>query len=198
MLKPKGARWIYVLAHGAGAGMGHPFMEGVAQALARRGVATWRWQMQYLTEGRRPDTPARVIPEVRAAVAAARKAAPRLRLVAGGKSFGGRMTSAAEAESPLGVEGLVYLGFPLHPDGKPATTRAAHLPQIAIPQLFVSGDRDGLAELSLLRPIVASLAKSKLSIIAGADHGFAVAKRSGRDALAEIADTVRAWLDTLP
>jgi predicted alpha/beta-hydrolase family hydrolase len=194
--RPPGARWLYVLAHGAGAGMDHAFMAGIAGALAARSIATLRWELSYMTAGRRrPDPPAAAVADVRAACALARHLAPDLRLVAGGKSFGGRMTSTAIAEQPEPrVERLIFLGFPLHPAGKPAVTRATHLFAVKIPMLFVQGDRDALAELPLLTPIVAQLPAATLRIVAGADHAFAVPRRSGRDALAEIADTVASWL----
>jgi predicted alpha/beta-hydrolase family hydrolase len=197
-VRPPDARFLYVLGHGAGAGMRHPFMEAMARALAARSIATWRWQMRYLTEGRkRPDPAATVVAEVRAAVAAARAAAPDLRLVAGGKSFGGRMTSTAESEAPLDVDGLVFLGFPLHPEGKPSTKRADHLDRVSVPMLFVSGDRDRLADLTLLSPIVASLPRATLQVVRGADHGLGVPKRSGRDGVSEAAVAIAGWLDVL-
>jgi predicted alpha/beta-hydrolase family hydrolase len=197
--RPPGARWLYVLAHGAGAGMRHPFMAGVAAALAARSIATLRWELSYMTAGRRrPDPAATAVAEVREACALARALAPDLRLVAGGKSFGGRMTSTAIAEtSEPGLEGLVFLGFPLHPPKKPGITRADHLAAVKPPMLFVQGDRDELAEMALLRPVVAALPRATLHVIEGADHGFAVSKRSGRDSIAEITDAVTSWLARL-
>ncbi len=197
ILRPRRAFALYVLAHGAGAGMRHPWMEAIAQALAARRVATWRWEMPYLREGRkRPDPPAVATAAVREAVAAARRAARGLPIVAGGKSFGGRMTSTAEADAPLGVRGLVFLGFPLHPANAPATKRADHLDRVKVPMLFVQGDRDALAELPLLAPIVERIG-ADLRVIEGADHGFAVPRRSGRDPIAEVADAVAGWLAAL-
>ena len=201
--RPAGARWLFVLAHGAGAGMNHPFMADVARALAARGVATLRWDFPFMAAGKkRPDPPAVAVAAVRAACAAARERAPDLRLVAGGKSFGGRMTSTAlaEAAEPR-VEGCIFLGFPLHPAKQPATARAEHLARVNVPMLFVQGTRDALAEPALLRPVVASLgSRALLHEIEGADHGFAVPARSGRDTAAvisQIADTVDAWLARL-
>ena len=202
--RPPGARWLYVLAHGAGAGMRHPFMAGIAEALAARSIATLRWEFDYMAAGRRrPDPPAALIAAVRAACAAARELAPDLRLVAGGKSMGGRMTSRAiaEAAEPR-VEGLVFLGFPLHPAKQPGTSRADHLREVHLPLLFVQGTRDALAEPALLRPIIDSLgSRATLVEIDEADHGFSVPRRSGRDTsgvMAEIADALVAWLDLLP
>lgn len=197
---PPGARWLYVLGHGAGAGMRHAFMADVAAALAARGVATLRWEMAARTAWRgRPDPAAVVVEEVRAAIAAARALAPGLRLCAGGKSMGGRMTTTAlAARAEPDVEAVVLLGFPLHPANQPATTRAVHLPQVEAPMLFVQGTRDALADLTLLRPIVASLGpRATIHEIDGADHGFAVLRRSGRtdaEVLEEIARTVTDWL----
>lgn len=217
--RPPGARWLYVLGHGAGAGMRHPFMAAIAGALEARAVATLRWEFDYMAAGRkRPDPPAQLHAAVRAACASARELAPDLRLVAGGKSMGGRMTSNAIAagaaqRGPGGrlygagapeprIEGLVFLGFPLHPAKQPATTRADHLREVRLPMLFVQGSKDALAEPELLRPIVAALgARATLHEIVGADHGFAVLKRSGRDpsgVISEIADVIVAWLERLP
>lgn len=200
LLRPEGARWLYVLAHGAGAGMRHAFMTAIAEALAARGIATLRWEFSYMAQGRkRPDPPAQLVAAVRAACAAARELAPDLRLVAGGKSMGGRMTSTALAAAPEArIEGLVFLGFPLHPAKQPGTTRAAHLRDVPVPMLFVQGTRDALAEPELLRPIVRELGeRATLHEIEGADHGFAVPRRSGRtaaDVLAEIARVIDEWL----
>lgn len=206
LMRPDGARAGYVLAHGAGAGMDHPFMEAVATALAERGVATVRYQFPYMEAGkRRPDRAPLAQATVRAAVDAARTALPGLRLFAGGKSFGGRMTSQAAAESPLpGVAGLVFLGFPLHPSGRPATDRAAHLAGVSVPMLFVQGTRDALADLALLRPVLQDLGdRAALHVVEGGDHSFHVLKRSGRtddevlDSLAEAgSDWMRAQLGT--
>ncbi len=191
---------LLVLAHGAGAGMSHPFMTSVADLLAERGVSTLRFQFPYMEAGsKRPDRPATAHATIRAAVAKAAKLAPAVPLFAGGKSFGGRMTSQAQALDPLpGVRGLVFLGFPLHPAGKPLVARAAHLTDIDIPQLFIQGTRDALAEPALLRKVVKRLgARATLRPVAQADHSFAVLVRSGRtsqDVLAEIADVSAAWM----
>ena len=200
LLAPTDARACYVLAHGAGAGMTHPFMGAAAQGLAARGIATLRYQFPYMERGsRRPDTP-RVAPAaVRAAVVEAAQRLPGLPLFAGGKSFGGRMTSQAQAASPLpGVRGLVFLGFPLHPAGRPSDERAAHLFDIGIPMLFLQGSRDELASLELLEPVVAKLgAKATLTVLADADHSFHVPARSGRkdaQVLGEVLDALAGWL----
>jgi len=196
---PRGARALYVLAHGAGAGMRHPFMQAVAAGLAERGVATLRYQFPYIEAGgRRPDPPGVLEATVRAAVARAGAVAPGLPLVAGGKSLGGRMTSSAAAKAPLpGVRGLVFLGFPLHAPGKPGTERAAHLEQVQIPMLFLQGTRDALADLPLVRGVAERLPQATLHVVEGGDHSFAVLKRSGRteaEVMAELADTIVAWL----
>jgi len=202
LVRPPDARWLYVFAHGAGAGMRHPFMEQVASALAARAIATLRYEFPYMAAGqKRPDPPARLVATVRAACAAARELAPDLRLIAGGKSMGGRMTSTALAEAPEPrVEGIAFLGFPLHPARQPATTRAAHLAKVTVPMLFVQGTRDALAEPELLRPIVTALgARATLREIVGADHGFAVARRihpSGT-AIEDIAEILATWLTLL-
>ena len=204
---PPGARALLVLAHGAGAGMTHPFMETVADVLADRGVGTLRYQFPYMEQGkRRPDRAPVAVAAVRAAVEAAgtRAAAAGddrdrpLPIFAGGKSFGGRMTSTAAAESPLPeVRGLVFLGFPLHPAGRPGTERARHLGDVTVPMLFVQGTRDRLADLELLRPVIDELGPdATLHVVDGADHGFDVLKRSGRteaDVMAEIGDAVAGW-----
>ncbi|HEX9284011.1 MAG TPA: alpha/beta family hydrolase [Gemmatimonadales bacterium] len=199
LLRPNGAQVLYVLAHGAGAGMRHPFLEDVARRLAERGIATLRYQFPYMERrARRPDPPAVAAATVRAAVAEAGRAAPGLPLVAGGKSFGGRMTSTAQAEQPLpGVRGLVFLGFPLHPPGRPGDKRAEHLAQVRIPMLFVQGDRDEFADLKLLRPVVTQLGeRATLHLVEGGDHSFHVLKRSGKtaaDVMGELTDAIVAW-----
>jgi predicted alpha/beta-hydrolase family hydrolase len=199
LLRPDGARLLYVLAHGAGAGMRHPFLESIAQRLAERSIATLRYQFPYMEQrARRPDPPAVAAATVRAAVAEAARLAPALPLVAGGKSFGGRMTSTAQAEGPLpGVRGLVFLGFPLHPPGRPGATRAEHLAQVAIPMLFLQGDRDEFADLKLLRPVVKRLGdRATLHLVEGGDHSFKVLKRSGKtdaDVMGELVDVVTEW-----
>ena len=198
LLRPLAARACYALAHGAGAGMTHRFMEEVASGLADREIATLRYQFPYMENGsKRPDAPAVAHQAVRAAVAEATRRCPGLALVAGGKSFGGRMTSQAQAIDPLpGVRGLVFLGFPLHPAGKPSTERAAHLGEIRIPMLFVQGTRDKLAEPELIRPVVAALPSASRHEVEAADHAFHVPARSGRtdrEVMAEICDAVAAW-----
>jgi predicted alpha/beta-hydrolase family hydrolase len=199
LLRPPDARALLVLAHGAGAGMRHPFMQHVAEALAAEGIATLRYQFPYMDAGgRRPDPPAVAEAAVCVAVGKARAMAPDLPLIAGGKSFGGRMTSSAQAHAPLeGVRGLVFFGFPLHPAGRPATARAAHLERIMVPMLFLQGTRDALAVLDLMRPVCDHLGgRATLHVVDGADHSFAVLKRSGRtnaEVLRELAATVSAW-----
>jgi uncharacterized protein len=203
LMRPQDARACYVLAHGAGAGMGHASMEAIAMGLAERGIATLRYQFPYMEKGsKRPDPPALAQATVRAAVAQAAKACAGLPLIAGGKSFGGRMTSQAQAKAPLdGVEGFAFFGFPLHAAGKPSSDRAAHLAGVKIPMLFLQGTRDALADLSLLKPVVKSLGhKATLHLVEGADHSFHVLKSSGRndrEVLAEILDAFAAWVDAL-
>ena len=200
LLRPDNARLLYVLAHGAGAGMRHPFMQAIARELAERGVATFRWEFPYMREKRgRPDPPAVATAAVREAVAKAAAAAPDLPLIAGGKSFGGRMTSTAQAEAPLpGVRGLVFLGFPLHAPKRPSDTRAAHLADVQIPMLFLQGTRDDLADLTLLRPVCKKLgSRATLHIVEGGDHSFKVLKRSGRtdaEVLDEVGEVSGEWL----
>lgn len=199
LLSPAKPRAFYVLAHGAGAGMRHAFMETIAQRLSARGVATLRYQFPYTERGeRRIDPEPRLLATVRAAVALGRELANGVPLVAGGKSMGGRMTSRAAAAAPLeGVAGLAFLGFPLHPAGQPGTSRADHLANVTLPLLFLQGTRDTLAELDLLRPIVDKLGKrATLHIVEHADHMFHVLKRSGRtdeQVLDELADTLAVW-----
>jgi len=191
-----------VLAHGAGAGMKHPFMAAVAKGFAERGVSTLRYEFPYMEKGsKRPDTPAVAHARVREAVAEAAKRAPGLPLFAGGKSFGGRMTSQAQAAAPLpGVRGVAFLGFPLHPAGKPSDERASHLANVQVPMLFLQGTRDDLADLALLKPVVERLGlRASLVLFDDADHSFHVPARSGRkdgDVLASLADAIAAWIDT--
>jgi uncharacterized protein len=199
LLRPAGAQWLYVFAHGAGAGMQHRFMEAASALLAGHGIATLRYQFPYMEAGsRRPDSRATLLATVRAAVHAASEVAPDLPLLAGGKSMGGRMTSQAAAEAPLaGVRGLVFFGFPLHPAGRPSTERAEHLGNVRLPMLFLQGERDKLAEPDLLRPVCAGLGeRATLHLVPEADHSFHVPKRSGRsddEVLAELAATVARW-----
>jgi predicted alpha/beta-hydrolase family hydrolase len=199
----RGARACYLLAHGAGSGMTHPFMAGIADGLAERGVATLRYQFTYMEQGgKRPDPPKLAQATVRAAVAEASSLAPKLPLVAGGKSFGGRMTSQAQAESPLpGVRGLAFLGFPLHAAGRPSEERAAHLFEVKIPMLFLQGTRDALADIALMGKLVANLGKrATLVTIADGDHSFRVPTRTGRsdeDVRVEMLDAFAAWIEGL-
>jgi len=203
LLRPDSARLLYVLAHGAGAGMRHPFLELVAQRLAERRIATLRYQFPYMEQrARRPDPPAVAAATVRAVVIEASRVAPGLPLVAGGKSFGGRMTSTAQAETPLpGVKGLVSLGFPLHPPGRPADSRAEHLAQVAIPMLFLQGDRDEFADLKLLKPVVKRLGeRATLHLVEGGNHSFKVLKRSGKteaDVMEELVGAIADWTNLL-
>ena len=179
--------------------MRHPFLERIAQALGERSVATYRYEFAYMEKrSGRPDPPAMAEARVREAAEDAARVAPGLPLFAGGKSFGGRMTSQAQAHEPLtGVHGLTFLGFPLHPPGRPATSRAAHLSDVRIPMLFLQGTRDEFAGLDLLRPIVTKLgAGATLHVVEGGDHSFKVLKRTGRtetDVMNELADTITAW-----
>jgi len=199
LTSPARPRALYVMAHGAGAGMRHAFMESIAQRLAARGVATLRYQFPYVEQGsRRIDPEPLLLDTVRAAVAMGSEAAGGVPLIAGGKSMGGRMTSRAAAAAPLaGVAGLAFLGFPLHPAGQPGISRAEHLLHVALPMLFLQGTRDTLAELPLLRPVLDKLgARARLHVVEHADHMFHVLKKSGRtdeQVLDELADTIVAW-----
>ena len=200
---PLQATACYVFAHGAGAGMTHAFMSDVAAGLAERGIATLRYQFPYMEKGsKRPDPPGIAHAAVRAAVAEAARAFPALPLIAGGKSFGGRMTSQAQAKQALpSVRGLAFFGFPLHASGKPSSDRADHLTDIRIPLLFLQGTNDKLAELSLLKPVVKKLgSRATLHLIENADHSFHVPARSGRndrDVMVELLDTFAAWVETI-
>jgi uncharacterized protein len=197
---PPRAPACYVFAHGAGAGMAHPFMAAVAIELAERGIATLRYQFPYMEQrGKRPDPPQVAHATVRAAVSEARRQLPKLPLIAGGKSFGGRMTSQAQASAPLeGVAGLAFLGFPLHPAKRPSRERAKHLSDVKIPMLFLQGTRDALAELGELEPVCAALGqRATLKLFADADHSFHVPARTGRkdaDVRAEVLDTMVEWI----
>lgn len=194
------ARALYVFGHGAGAGMRHAFMEAMSTRLVARGIATLRYHFPYMEHGsRRPDRADRLVATVRAAIDAGAEHAPGLPLFAGGKSMGGRMTSQALAGAPdARVGGVAFLGFPLHPARRPGTDRAAHLADVSIPMLFVQGTRDDLADLDLLRPIVAGLGdRATMHVVDGADHGFGVLKRSGRtpdDTRDEAADALANWI----
>jgi predicted alpha/beta-hydrolase family hydrolase len=197
---PDDAIACYVFAHGAGAGMAHPFMAASAEGLAERGIATFRYQFPSMEKGsKRPDTPKVAQAAVRAAVAEGARRVPGLALFAGGKSFGGRMTSQAQAASPLpGVRGLVFLGFPLHPPGKPSDERAKHLFDVTVPMLFLQGTRDELANLQLLQPLVKQLGKrATLALFEDADHSFHVPARTGRtdaEVRAQVLDAMRDWI----
>jgi uncharacterized protein len=203
LIRPAEARACFVFAHGAGAGMTHPFMETFATGLGERGVASLRYQFPYMEKGsRRPDPPGIAQAAVRAAVAEAGLSCPGLPLIAGGKSFGGRMTSQAQASAPLaGVRGLAFLGFPLHPAGKPSSDRAKHLAEVHVPMLFMQGTRDNLAELALMEPVVTSLGPpASLHLVREADHSFHVLARSGRndrEVMKEILDTFSTWIGAI-
>ena len=201
LLAPSRARACYVLAHGAGAGMTHPFMTAVATELGERGIATLRYQFPYMEQGgRRPDPPKLAHAAVRAAVAEASRRLPGVPLIAGGKSFGGRMTSQAQAASPLAdVDGLAFLGFPLHPAGRPSQERAKHLFNVLVPMLFLQGTRDTLAMLDQIKPLAQALGdRATLKLYEHADHSFHVPARSGRtdtQVRGEVLDALAAWID---
>ena len=200
---PENARACYVLAHGAGAGMKHTFMAAVANGLVDRGIATLRYQFPSMEQGsKRPDTPKIAHAAVRAAVQEAARLLPNIPLFAGGKSFGGRMTSQAQAATPLPhVRGLVFLGFPLHPAGQPSNDRAKHLFDVQIPMLFLQGTRDDLAHLPLLEPLCKQLgSRATLKLFQDADHSFHVPARTGRkdsEVMTELLDALAAWIVTL-
>jgi predicted alpha/beta-hydrolase family hydrolase len=203
LVRPAKARWMLVLAHGAGAGMTHPFLDKLAGELSDTGVATFRYQFPYMEQRRRvPDSPSVATVTVACAVRAAAKAAAGLPLLAGGKSFGGRMSSQAASQEMLkGVRGLVFFGFPLHPPNKPGAKRGEHLAKVPMPMLFLQGTRDTLADLDLLRPICSSFgSRAKLHVIETADHSFHVLKSSGlseADVLRELAQTTASWAENL-
>jgi predicted alpha/beta-hydrolase family hydrolase len=203
-IRPQKAQCLLVLAHGAGAGMNHPFMETIANELAAVGVATFRYQFPYMEQRRRvPDAPRVLTATVRAAVRKAREVAPKLPLLAGGKSLGGRMTSLAASEEPLDrVRGLVFFGFPLHPPGQPGVKRADHLAGVALPMLFFQGTRDQFADLNLLRPVLEKLgAKTTLHVVNTADHSFHMLQRAGKtdaEVLRELAQSLASWAQTIP
>jgi uncharacterized protein len=200
LLMPANAKALFLFSHGAGTDMRHRTMASNAEGLAERGIATLRYNFLYTEKGgKRPDPPRLAHAAVRAAAAKARELAPGLPLFAGGRSFGGRMTSQAQADDPLpGVRGLAFLGFPLHPAGKPGTERAEHLSKVRIPMLFVSGTRDALAELDLLEPAVGGLGTlATLHLVDQADHSFKVAAKNGRtsaEAVAEVLDAIAGWM----
>ena len=200
--KPRGAKALYVLAHGAGAGMRHAFMESAAHELAANKVATLRYEFPYMAAGRRgrPDRPAVATATVQKAVAIARKKYPKTPIIAGGKSFGGRMTSTAAAEGMIdSVSGIVFVGFPLHAPGRPSDDRAEHLFRVQVPMLFIQGTRDTLADLDLIKGVCKRLGKrATLHIVEGGDHSFKVPKKLGGDPLAvmqNISSAVSSWVD---
>lgn len=201
LIAPKGARAGYVFAHGAGAGMKHPFMTAIAEGLAERGIATWRYEFPYMQRGsKRPDSPKVAQAAVREAVAEAARRLPGVPLFAGGKSFGGRMTSQAQAAEPLpGVKGLVFLGFPLHAPGNASDERAAHLFDVKVPMLFLWGTRDDFAQADFLLPLVKKLGKrATLERFEDADHSFHVPARTGKkdvEVQADLLDRFAAWID---
>jgi uncharacterized protein len=204
-MHPEKARWLLVLAHGAGAGMQHPFMAGLARHLAQQGITSFRYQFPYMEEGKKtPDPQPALINTVRSAVAAAQEYAKGLALLAGGKSLGGRMTSTAASQGLLpGVKGLVFFGFPLHAPGRPSSERAEHLFKIDLPMLFLQGTRDQLADLTLMRPLCDRLKMGrpvKLHVVEGADHSFHVPKKSGRrdeEVMEELGRAVSEWAPDL-
>jgi predicted alpha/beta-hydrolase family hydrolase len=199
LVRPHDARLLCVLAHGAGAGMRHYFLAQAADSFAARGIATYRYEFPYMQAGKtRPDSPGVAQAAVRAAVIAAAHRAPGLPLIAGGKSFGGRMTSQAQAHQPLpGVRGLVFVGFPLHAPGRPGIERAEHLSAVQVPMLFLQGTRDEFATLELLQGVVDRLGeRATLHLIEEGDHSFKVPKRTGkteRDVMEDLADTILNW-----
>jgi predicted alpha/beta-hydrolase family hydrolase len=201
--QPTLAKACLVLAHGAGAGMDHPFMATMAHDLAAIGIATLRFQFPYTERrGKRPDTPALCHATVRAAVATAHELLPSIPLLAGGKSFGGRMTSQAQSEIPLlHVGGLVFFGFPLHPPKQPSIDRGAHLFQVKIPMLFLQGTHDAFAELALIKPLIERLGKrTTLALLDAADHSFHVPARSGRTDVqvrSEMLEAFGSWADSV-
>jgi predicted alpha/beta-hydrolase family hydrolase len=200
---PPGAHACYVLAHGAGAGMAHPFLAAVATELGERGIATLRYQFPYMEQrAKRPDPPDLCHATVRAAVLEAGRLAQALPLIAGGKSFGGRMTSQAQAAAPLpGVHGVAFLGFPLHPPGRVSDVRGQHLFEVEIPMLFLQGTRDEFADLELLTPLTTRLgALATLKLFDGADHSFHVPARTGgndREVRSAVLDALAAWLESV-
>ena len=199
LVNPPNAALGYVLAHGAGAGMRHAFLETMAVRLAGHGIATFRYQFPYMEAKKgRPDSPEVAAATVRAAAQEASKQLDGLPLVAGGKSFGGRMTSTAAAEAPLpGVRGLAFLGFPLHPPGKPGTARADHLDRVTVPMLFLQGTRDEFAELTLLKQVIQRLGRrATMHLVEDGNHSFVVPKKTGRtkdEVMDELAETLSSW-----
>jgi predicted alpha/beta-hydrolase family hydrolase len=200
LLRPDRPKACLVLAHGAGAGMTHPFMAAAAVGLYQRGAATLRYQFPYMERGsRRPDRPELAHTAVRAAVSEANARLPDVALFAGGKSFGGRMTSQAQARAPLPhVRGIVLLGFPLHPAKRPSTARARHLFDVRIPMLFLQGTRDALADSDLIGQVAAQLGeRASIGMFPDADHSYHVPVRSGRtdaQVLADVLDALVGWV----
>ena len=199
LIRPEGAKWLLVLGHGASTTMHHRHLEAIVQALARVGVGTFRYNFPYAEKGKGRDGQAVCLATVRAAAAAAREAAPDMNLLAGGHSFGGRMTSLAAAEEPLdGVRGLAYFSFPLHAPGKPGTDRAAHLPDIDVPMLLLSGSRDTMAGADLMRSALTPLGdRAVLHLLDTADHSFKILKRSRQsdeDVYDEAARILNGWV----
>ncbi|MEZ4752181.1 MAG: alpha/beta family hydrolase [Bdellovibrionota bacterium] len=198
--RPPNPKAAFIFAHGAGAGMEHPFMQDLSARLFRQGIATLRFNFPYMeAEKKRPDPPAVAKSTVEAAFLWVKEKEPKLPVFLGGKSFGGRMASQLAAEKPLVLDGLVYVGFPLHPPDKPDTKRATHLKAIEFPQLFLQGTRDKLAELKLIRKVLKPIRKATLLVVEGADHGFQVLKRSGRtseDVMDELATSISEWMRT--
>lgn len=202
LLRPNQATHLYVMGHGAGAGMRHPFMENMSQELAQRGIATFRYQFPYMEKGKGMDSPKVRLATVRSAVMAAREAVPDLPMLLGGKSMGGRMASTAASEEALeGVKGLIFLGFPLHAPGKAGIARGEHLKAVNIPMLFIQGTRDKLAQMDLISEVVDGLGDhATMHIVEGGDHSFKVLKRSGRteeEVMAEMGDAIAAWVKTV-
>lgn len=197
LMRPAGAAYLLVLGHGASSNMRTPLLQNIAEALAERNIATFRYNFPYSEKGGGRNSQATVTETIRNAVNAAKDAAPDLPILAGGHSFSGRMTSTAESEKPLGVNGLVFFSFPLHPAGAPDTKRADHLSNVKIPMLFLSGTRDALGELRLLQPTVKGLGKNAtLHLLDTADHSFKILKRSrtsDEDVIAEAARIVSEW-----
>ena len=202
LLAPAKPHALYVLAHGAGAGMEHPFMRAVAEGLKERGIATLRYQFPYMERGsKRPDSPAVAQAAVRSAVARAAELLPGVPLFAGGKSFGGRMTSQAQAAEALpGVRGLAFLGFPLHAAGQPGDARAKHLADVKVPMIFLQGTRDALADPDLIKALAKRLGKpATLAFFQDADHSFHVPAKSGRNdaqVLADVLDQLARWISS--
>lgn len=197
---PHDVKYLYVFAHGAGAGMNHSFMESVSGLLSEEGIGTLRFNFPYVEKGKKSPDPAPILMQtIRSAVEAARKYSGDIKLFAGGKSMGGRMTSMADAKEPLGVEGIIFFGFPLHAPGKPSDERAEHLYNVSAPMLFLQGTRDKLADLKLLNPVIKNLKeKASLFIVDGGDHSFHLLKSSGRsdeEVLTEIAKKTSEWIN---